>query len=85
MSTHDVQRARARARVASHNIPANEGVQVPVANDKPDETAGAVDLSTSINAMACAWAALAPHESGRAGFAPVDGLMGILPVKFAGR
>ncbi|KAF8532351.1 hypothetical protein JB92DRAFT_3091815 [Gautieria morchelliformis] len=59
--------------------------------EEPDGTGpeGAVDFSTSINAVAGVWAALATHddsesESGGGGFPHVDGVLGTLLAKFAG-
>jgi hypothetical protein len=78
--THDVLRAQA----ASHHIPEEEEVQAPTAIENQDETAGTVDMSTSMNVVACAWEALATHKGQSTGFARVDGLLIIVPVKFAG-
>jgi pyrimidine and pyridine-specific 5'-nucleotidase len=82
MSTHDDRRAGAAAHDSKED---DEDVAAPAADEKPDGPVGAVDFSTSINAVGGAWAALATHdESGSGGFPRIDGLLGTLPAKFAG-
>jgi hypothetical protein len=60
------------ARAASPDIPEDEEVQEPVAN-KRQRDCRCSRLIYIYNAVACTLAALATHQSGRFGFARVDG------------
>jgi hypothetical protein len=73
---------RGRRRIISRE---DVEVQAPTAIENHDETAGTVDMSTSMNAVARAWEALATHNIQSVGLARVDGLLAFLPVKLAGR